>query len=87
MIAPEAWATILEGYKANGFGYAPYPDMTENYGISLSRPSEIVAMVEDIPGVRLLCYTERGWGDNHDVLGVLGTDRLAPLGSLAPGTR
>lgn len=48
------------------------------YGISLSSASRIVSMVMKIPGVRLLSYTERGWGHNHDVLVISNTDRLQP---------
>ena len=50
MIAPEAWAAVLEGYKATGFGYAPYPDKTENYGISFT------------PALRNRCHDRRHSG-------------------------
>lgn len=74
-----SWCEVLTSYQATGFGYARYPDKPhEDYGISLSRPSAIVAMVEDIPNVRLLSYAERGWAGNHDVLGIGGLDRLKP---------
>jgi len=75
---PERWATVLEGYSVSGYGYRQYSHLKDDFGVSLSRPSVIVEMVERIPGVRLLAYMERGWGHNHDVLGVSGTDRLKP---------
>ncbi|HEX3229185.1 MAG TPA: class I SAM-dependent methyltransferase [Pyrinomonadaceae bacterium] len=74
----ESWAKIVAQYEATGYGYARYPFMNEDYGISLSRPSVIIEMAEKIAGVRLLSYTERGWADNHDVLGIGGQDRMKP---------
>jgi hypothetical protein len=78
MIDPECWGQIMAGYTATGYGYARYKYMQADFGVSLSDPTVVIDMVMSIPGVRLLSYTERGWADNHDVLGVLGTDRLKP---------
>jgi trans-aconitate methyltransferase len=79
MIDESSWAQIVDGYERSGFGYARYPYMSDaDYGVSLSKPSVIVGMVERIPSVRLLAYTERAWADNHDVLVVSRVDRLAP---------
>jgi hypothetical protein len=79
MIDEQCWRGIVEGYESSGFGYARYPHMPDaDYGVSLSKPSVITEMVERIPGVRLLAYTERAWADNHDVLVVSGADRLTP---------
>lgn len=76
MIDSVSWEAILSGYHETGYGYAKYDYMKDDYGISLSRPSVVIDMVEAIPNVRLLSYTERGWADNHDVLGISGDDRL-----------
>jgi SAM-dependent methyltransferase len=76
MIGPNEWHDIIAGYNRSGYGYAAYPN--SDYGVSLSRASKIVEIVEEIDGVRLLSYTERGWADNHDVLGIAKTDRLLP---------
>jgi SAM-dependent methyltransferase len=77
MIDEETWQKIIRQYDAEGYGFASYPSMASSkYGISLARASKIVEMVESIPGVRMLAYIERGWADNHDVLGLAKTDRL-----------
>jgi len=75
MIDPASWQKIVHEYENAGYGYAPY-ETIEGLGISLCKPSKIVEVVEGIPGIRLLSYMERGWADNHDVLGVAKTDRL-----------
>jgi SAM-dependent methyltransferase len=51
-----------------------------SFGISVSKPEKIVEIASSIPEVRILAYTERGWGDNHDVLTLARTDRLKPWG-------
>jgi hypothetical protein len=53
------------------------------YGVSLSKPEKIVEIAGNIPGVRILCYSERGWADFQDVLAVARTDRLKPFGDTA----
>ena len=50
----------------------------EGYGISLGKVSKTAEIVENIPGIRLLLYTERGWGDNHDVIAIQKYDRSKP---------
>jgi len=79
MIDAESWRRIVEDYRSIGYGYAPYPgDDWGDYGISLSRPETIVGLVNEIPGVRLASYMERGWADNHDVLMIAKDDRTLP---------
>ena len=75
-----SWRKILHGYNESGYGYAPYAsgEPVQDWGVSLSKPSAIVSIVEELPNVRLLSYNERGWANNHDVLGVAKTDRLKP---------
>ena len=63
-LGAEGWDEVLRGYFDSGFGYARYPSGDYDYGVSLSKPSVIVEMVERISGVRLLAYMERGWGHN-----------------------
>ncbi len=70
----EAKSQMLEG----GFGYTRYNTCKDNYGFSLSKPSCIVDMA-NIPGTRILSYTERGWANNHDVLVLTRHDRLVPF--------
>jgi SAM-dependent methyltransferase len=73
-ISPDAWRSILDGYRRTGYGYRDYPSgvapgfIAGSYGISLVRPDVMIQMIEQIPGVRIFSYIERGWGDYHDVL-------------------
>jgi SAM-dependent methyltransferase len=77
MIDDVNWQKVIKQYDVEGYGFASYPSMASSrYGISLARASNIVQMVECILGVRMLAYIERGWADNHDVLGLAKTDRL-----------
>lgn len=68
------WETVLEGYFKNAYGYVDYvegfvPGCIEgSYGISAAKPRKLVEIIEDIPGVRIFLYQEKGWGDNHDVI-------------------
>jgi trans-aconitate methyltransferase len=77
MVDDVTWQKVIKQYDAEGYGFVSYPSMASSrYGISLVRASNIVQIVEGIPGVRMLAYIERGWADNHDVLGLAKTDRL-----------
>jgi SAM-dependent methyltransferase len=74
-MCPEArWQEILVEYDQSGYGYRNLPrelshDYIEgDYGISLTKPHAILEDIEDIPGVRIHLYRERGWEDNHDVV-------------------
>jgi SAM-dependent methyltransferase len=68
------WTQLLEGYFTADYGYVDYPkevghDFLEgSYGISAAKPRKLVAIIEDIPGVRIFLYQEKGWGENHDVI-------------------
>jgi SAM-dependent methyltransferase len=73
MIGAAEWARIEEQCASSGYGYEPYPG--QDYGISFSRAATIVAMACDVPGTRVLSYTERGWAEHHDVIAIAKTDR------------
>jgi SAM-dependent methyltransferase len=72
-----AWNDIIVQYNTTGYGYRDYPTghshdyIQGSYGVSLAKPHTIVQEIEEIPGVRIHLYRERGWGDNQDVV-VLG---------------
>lgn len=73
-ISSEAWAEILENYRATGYGYKDY-QRAENhsyiegsYGISLSKPSTAISIAESIEGLRVFSYRERAWADHQDVM-------------------
>jgi SAM-dependent methyltransferase len=55
-------------------------ERARDWGVSVSKPEKIIEIAGNIPGVRILSYSERGWADNHDVLAVARTDRFKPWG-------
>lgn len=80
MIDPAVWGTITEGVKLRGYGYAPYSNFElGDYGISLTTPQKIMEMACAVPGTRIISYVERGWADNHDVLGITRNDRTLAM--------
>lgn len=57
-----------------GFGYADYEDSfrsrffkQRSYGVALVRPHWVVDRIAQLPGVRLLGYTEMDWDGHQDV--------------------
>ncbi len=64
----------MAGYERSGYGYHDYGEgqkheyILGSYGLSVARPSAIMRLLEDVPGIRILCYQEKGWGNNHDVV-------------------
>ena len=68
------WQKILAEYDRTGYGYRnlwrehSHEYIEGDYGVSLVKPHAILEDIEDIPGVRIHLYRERGWGDNQDVV-------------------
>lgn len=75
-IASESWDVVLNGFRNSGYGYCDYHTQESHdylhgsYGISLVRPSTTIVDIEQIEGVRLLMYRERGWSDHQDVFAI-----------------
>jgi SAM-dependent methyltransferase len=73
-IGKESWGHIVRQYQNTGYGYADYNQQENHdyikgsYGVSLSRPSKIIGLIESIPGIRIYSYTERMWVDHQDVV-------------------
>ena len=85
--SPEA---LLNGFVRKGFGYAEYAQELKRridvptYGVSLSAPGWVFGQVERQPGLLVVSYAERAWGD-HDVVACmreplpgLGAERALP---------
>jgi len=67
------WQHILNNYRAVGYGYHDYLEdgrshISGTYGVSLVKPHTTIRNVEDIAGIRIYLYLERGWVDHQDVL-------------------
>ncbi|MBN2577687.1 MAG: class I SAM-dependent methyltransferase [Pirellulales bacterium] len=73
-LAEDRWREIVKEYSSSGYGYRDYSRaeshsfISGSYGVSLAKPHATIQNVEDIPGVRIYLYLERGWGDHHDVV-------------------
>lgn len=80
-IDPPAWQRIMEGYTRTGYGYANYPRPAHgglvpgDYGISLTKASRILSLIEAMQDLRIFNYIERGWAGHHDVL-VIGKPQV-----------
>ena len=57
----------LDGYRAGGFGYAPYP-WDPDYGVSLSGTDWVRSCIAGAPGLELVSLRERAWADHQDVV-------------------
>jgi len=73
-IGDDRWTKIMAQYSVTGYGYEDYtrqenhPFISGRYGISLAKPHVTIRNLEEIPGIRIYLYTERGWSDNQDVV-------------------
>ncbi len=60
---------LLEDYQKNAFGFLPRKE-GKNYGISISSPSFVVKLIDKIPSMKLLLYSEFAWLE-HDVIAIM----------------
>ena len=68
---------LIRDFERTGYGFAVYKEwQAENYGTTLVRPSAVVAIAEQIPGMRILSYTEKGWANRQDVLVICRHERV-----------
>ena len=61
------------GYLATGYGFAPYPG-EYSYGVSLTSPAFIRALVAELGGLREVFFKARGWDNHQDVFGFVRDD-------------
>lgn len=71
-LSDERFILAERGFYNNGFGYVDYTDPVSidspAYGLSLSSAAFVVSAVEEDHSVRIVSFTERGWGRHQDVL-------------------
>lgn len=67
-----ATQTLLSAYERDEFGFAEYAAQT-GYGISLASPAWICGLLEKLPSLQLVTFTERGFGARglQDSIGVM----------------
>jgi SAM-dependent methyltransferase len=63
---------LLTQHSTEGFGYTDYPtavpNIGKNYGISLASPCWVYKVMEKMPDMQLVNYTEAGWDNHQDVV-------------------
>ncbi|OGW38622.1 MAG: hypothetical protein A2Y97_05775 [Nitrospirae bacterium RBG_13_39_12] len=73
-IGEDRWQEILKDYSSLGYGYRDYLKkeshqfISGSYGISIAKPHVTIRNLEDIPGIRIYLYLERGLADHQDVV-------------------
>jgi SAM-dependent methyltransferase len=60
---------IIDAYQKDGYGYADYP-LQKDYGISVSKSTWWVDLIENRRDLHLSCLSERAWDKHHDVIAV-----------------
>jgi SAM-dependent methyltransferase len=60
-------ASILDQFHDRGAGYVDFTGHRD-YGISIAAPSQVAGLVERETTLRLVGYTEAGWGSHQDVV-------------------
>lgn len=65
-LKPEQFEKMVKNFSSSGFGYENYPH-TYEYGISLSKPSFVLKLLETHPDFRVVLYLEKGWDYHQDV--------------------
>ena len=68
------WDRVRAAWQSAGIGFVQYPN-TPRYGLSLSKPSWVLTLVENSPEVRIVSYQESAWANHQDVLVI---QRLPP---------
>jgi SAM-dependent methyltransferase len=63
---------VLEQFGRSGAGYTSYAGY-DDYGISVAMPSRVARVIEQHTALRLVGYTEAGWGDHQDVVACVPT--------------
>ena len=74
-IDDESFAIAEREASATGYGFVEYQGQMRqrfthsgSYGVSLVKPSWVVARLESNPAIRVLGYRERQWDDHQDVV-------------------
>jgi SAM-dependent methyltransferase len=66
-LKPEQFENMANNFLSLSFGYENYPNMS-GYGLSLSKPSFVLKLLESHPDFRVIVYLEKGWDHHQDVI-------------------
>ena len=80
-IAGEEIPVIVDSYRATGFAFTNYPELTSygvaadaGYGISLTAPDWIRGQTAEVGGLHEIFFRAHGWDNHQDVFGFRRTD-------------
>jgi SAM-dependent methyltransferase len=55
---------LFERQKATGFSFLPYDSAYPTFGITLTSPAWIMALLQQIPSIKIIGFEEGGWGQD-----------------------
>jgi 2-polyprenyl-3-methyl-5-hydroxy-6-metoxy-1,4-benzoquinol methylase len=59
---------VIEQYKSTGYYYKHKPGNPGNSGIAFYSPSRMFAIIEKFSELKVISYSEGGWGNHQDVI-------------------
>jgi SAM-dependent methyltransferase len=79
-LKPEQFENLIKNFSSSGFGYENYPN-TSGYGITLSKPSFVMRLLESHQDFRIILYLEKGWDHHQDVVACFKDTRFKEISS------
>lgn len=64
---------MLRQYAHTGFAYANYEGASD-YGISVTSPAFIMALIAPLEDIRMVNYSEKSWDNHHDIIALQRRD-------------
>jgi len=59
---------VIEEFKRTGYYYRHKPCNPGNSGIAFYSPARMFEIIEKSPELKVICYSEGGWGNHQDVV-------------------
>jgi len=59
---------VIEEYKSTGYYYKYKPENPGNGGIAFYSPLRMFQIIEKFPKLKIVSYSEGGWGNHQDVI-------------------
>jgi len=67
---------VIEEFKRTGYYYISKPCNPGNSGIAFYSPSRMFGIIEKFPELKVISYSEGGWGNHQDVITCMKGDWL-----------
>lgn len=65
---------VIDDFKRAGYYYRSKPCNPGNSGIAFYSPSKMFEIIEKFPELKVICYSEGGWGNHQDVITCMKAD-------------